>query len=288
MLINEVCKKCKMTKKAVEYYEKHGLIHPAVMENGYREFSQADVDRLNKIAALRELGLSVSEIKNVLNENESSMLKRISNQKELEVSNQQAKQKLLAKLAANQNWSETRAQLEILERKQTILSKLVNQFPGNYGKFLALHFGPYLNEPCSTLEQQAAFETIVSFLDQVEIEIPEDLQGYLDEASQNLDFAAIHNQAAKEIAQLLEDPAQFLQKNREMLEQYEAHKTTEEYRASPAYQFQSLLAQFNQENGYNDILIPAMTRLSHSYHSYYQKLLKANEMFEHGFKLNKG
>ena len=66
MLINEVCKKCKLTKKAVEYYEAQGLLHPMVMGNGYREFSGDDALRLNKIAILRSLGLSVLDIQTIL------------------------------------------------------------------------------------------------------------------------------------------------------------------------------------------------------------------------------
>ena len=60
MLINEVCKRCGLTKKAIEYYEEQGLTRPQIMENGYRAFSEDDVIRLNKITVLRGLGISVS------------------------------------------------------------------------------------------------------------------------------------------------------------------------------------------------------------------------------------
>ena len=60
MLINEVCKRCGLTKKASEYYEEQGLTRPQIMENGYRVFSEDDVIRLNKITVLRGLGISVS------------------------------------------------------------------------------------------------------------------------------------------------------------------------------------------------------------------------------------
>lgn len=54
MLINEVCKRCGLTKKAIEYYEEQGLTRPQIMENGYRVFSEDDVIQLNKIAVLRK------------------------------------------------------------------------------------------------------------------------------------------------------------------------------------------------------------------------------------------
>ena len=40
MLINEVCKECNLTKKAVEYYTEQGLIQPRITENGYRQLSE--------------------------------------------------------------------------------------------------------------------------------------------------------------------------------------------------------------------------------------------------------
>ena len=46
MLINEVCKRCGLTKKAIEYYEEQGLTHPQIMENDYRAFSEDDVTQL--------------------------------------------------------------------------------------------------------------------------------------------------------------------------------------------------------------------------------------------------
>lgn len=56
MLINEVCKKCKLTKKAVEYYGEQGLIKPVVMENGYRQFSDDDAMKLKKSQSCAVLG----------------------------------------------------------------------------------------------------------------------------------------------------------------------------------------------------------------------------------------
>lgn len=70
MLINEVCKECNLTKKAVEYYTEQGLIQPRITENGYRQFSETDTLKLKRIAVLRGLGFSVPEIRTIL-ENDS-------------------------------------------------------------------------------------------------------------------------------------------------------------------------------------------------------------------------
>ena len=77
MLINEVCKKCKLTKKAIEYYEEQRLIQPQVLENGYRDFSDSEIEQLKKIAVLRKLGLSVSDIQTVLNGKNKTALYKV-------------------------------------------------------------------------------------------------------------------------------------------------------------------------------------------------------------------
>ena len=279
MLINEVCKRCGLTKKAIEYYEEQGLTRPQIMENGYRAFSEDDVIRLNKIAVLRGLGISVSDIKTVLAEKNHLSFQTICDKKELEISDIHAKQQLLHMLARNQNWEDARAQLRQLDAKQSILSRLLDRFPGYFGKFISLHFAPYLNERIVTDEQQDAFETIIDFLDGVNIVIPDDLKEYLDDAAKTIDLVDVSKKAAASVAAAIQDPEQYLKDNREVLERYEEIKASDAYKNTPGYRFQELFAQLNRENGYNDVFIPAMRRLSSSYREYYEKLLKANEVF---------
>ena len=168
MLINEVCKKCRLTKKAVEYYIEEGLISPDIMENGYRDFSQDDVEQLKKISVLRKLGLAVLDIRKALNDHSGIALHSVFQLKDLEIEDLKLRQELTQKLAQDGNWEYVRMQLEALEKKKTMLQKLLDCFPGDYGKCIALHFAPYLNEPITTDEQQEAFETIVNYLDSVD------------------------------------------------------------------------------------------------------------------------
>ena len=68
-----------LTRKALEYYEEKGFIHPRRLENGYREYSEKDVEILNKIALFKKLGLSITEIKDCLKSDgatASSILRR--------------------------------------------------------------------------------------------------------------------------------------------------------------------------------------------------------------------
>lgn len=282
MLINEVCKQCSLTKKAVEYYVAQGLILPSVQENGYRNFSDNDVSRLMKISVLRGLGLSVSDIHCVLSSQDATALYEISRRKILQITVLREKQKLIQELAANYDWEQIQDKLRALENKQSILERLMNAFPGYYGRFICLHFAAYLNEPILTDEQQKAFNTIITFLDNTDFDIPDDMKTYLDEATENIDKAFIEDMSGK-LNNAIHDVETYIADNREKIENYIAYKQSEEYKSTPACRLEESLRQFNSTSGYNEIFIPAMCRLSKSYRKYYEALLKANEKFKQEF-----
>lgn len=62
MLSNEIQERTNLSRKALEYYEEKGLIQPLRLENGYRDYSEDDLQLLQKINVLRKLGLSTDEI----------------------------------------------------------------------------------------------------------------------------------------------------------------------------------------------------------------------------------
>lgn len=66
---SEVEKITGLRRKAILYYEEKELISPALEENNYRNYSEEDLNRLIKISLYRRLGLSISEIKNILDSN---------------------------------------------------------------------------------------------------------------------------------------------------------------------------------------------------------------------------
>lgn len=67
MKINELEKMLGLSKANIRFYESEGLITPKRTENGYRDYSVDDVKLLKKIIVYRKLGISISEIKAVLN-----------------------------------------------------------------------------------------------------------------------------------------------------------------------------------------------------------------------------
>lgn len=52
-----------LDRPSIRYYEKEGLLNPKRLENGYREYSQEDVELLKKIKLLRRLGMGIEKIR---------------------------------------------------------------------------------------------------------------------------------------------------------------------------------------------------------------------------------
>ena len=69
MKINEVEAAVGVTKKNIRFYEEEGLISPSREPgNGYRSYSQTDVERLRRIKLLRKLDVPLAEIREMLEE----------------------------------------------------------------------------------------------------------------------------------------------------------------------------------------------------------------------------
>lgn len=278
MLIHEALKKCGLTKKAIEYYADQKLVRPQILENGYRDFSEADVERLKKIAVLRRLEVPVQSIREILDGEGQAALYKVSERRKMEIEAEKAKQELLDRLYETQDWADVYARLDALEKNQTVLRRLLDVFPGYYGKYIKLHFGRFLNAPVLNAEQQTAYNEVVSFLDNMRFDLPEDLLKYLDEITKDVDEAFFGN-VASNMEEMLSDTQAYLTKYREWIEAYRKATASDEFRSSPAYRLREALAKLNSENGYNDVLIPAMKKLSPAYRAYHEGLQKANELF---------
>lgn len=278
MLVNEVCKKCSLTKKAIEYYVEQGLVSPQIQENGYRVFSEEDVEKLKKVSILRNLGLPVSDIQMVLSHQSTNILKEISDKKFLEISALKEKHKLIQELASNNNWEQIHERLKQLEKKQSVLERLINVLPGFYGRYICLHFSIYLNEPITTTEQENAFCEIIDFLDNINFTVCAELQEYLNDVTINFDENFMEN-ISSSVNNAIEDTERYICDNREVIESYMKYKQSDEYKTSAVYQLEQSLRQFSDTSGYNDVFIPAMCRLSKSYKEYHNALMKANDKF---------
>lgn len=66
MKINEVEKLIGITKKNIRFYEGEGLLSPGRnKENGYRNYDEDDINRLEQIKLFRKLGMPIEEIRSM-------------------------------------------------------------------------------------------------------------------------------------------------------------------------------------------------------------------------------
>lgn len=281
VLINEIAKRCNITKKAVRYYVEQKFIVPTILENGYMDFSEQDVKILKEIVLYRKLGLSIYEIKKVYDNQKE--LKGILYQRALEAEKEKLKQNLLKRIEAGELIENLEYEINHISSNTIIISKLMELFPSYYGKFISLNFARYLTGQIETEEQRQAFQEIIVFFDNApDIEIPTDLKEYLDNY--------LEEYSSKEGIEKMEGILQekenaiknidiFVEKNKDILEEYYQFKQTETYKNSPAYRLMEYMKEFCSTSGYYDIFIPAMRKLSPSYNAYYEQMLNANEQF---------
>lgn len=275
MKIKEVCIQTNLTKKAIEYYIDKELIKPTILENGYREFHQEDINKLLKIGLYRKIGLNIDEIKLVLND--SNIIMNIIDRKTLEINRKKEQIKILQKLQIGESIENIKDDIYQLDRKMTITEKLLNMFPGYYGKLISMNFSRYLNEQISSYEQEKAFNEIVNFLDNApKLEIPINLQKTLDEYNEIYTEKDIQKTILEKEKNIM-NYQDFLKTNKEFLKIYHDYKQSEEYQNSFVAQLSQVMKEFCQTSGYYDIFIPTMRKLSKQYDQYYLQLLKAND-----------
>ena len=167
MTIHEVSKSTKLTKKAIEYYTSQGIVTPAVLENGYRDYSARDVEILGEVYILRHLGLSVGEIKTILHDKTNEAIQAIAIKRELSLMRDTKKKAILEQFISGKPYEDIKGEIEAIEQAETITEKLLFAFPGYYGRFICVHFSRFLDMSIQSKEQRSAYEAILSFLDDV-------------------------------------------------------------------------------------------------------------------------
>ncbi len=69
MTIKEVEDRTGLTRSNIRFYEKEKLIEPSRNDkNGYRDYSEKDVENITKIAYLRTLEISIEDIRNIVSD----------------------------------------------------------------------------------------------------------------------------------------------------------------------------------------------------------------------------
>jgi len=66
MNIGEASKQSELPAKTIRYYEDIELVHPARLDNGYRDYSGNDIHRLRFLQRSRGLGFTIEECRMLL------------------------------------------------------------------------------------------------------------------------------------------------------------------------------------------------------------------------------
>lgn len=65
MTIKEVEQLLEIPRATVRFYEKEGLVNPGRKGNGYRDYTDEDVEKLRKVIILRKISISVEDINDI-------------------------------------------------------------------------------------------------------------------------------------------------------------------------------------------------------------------------------
>lgn len=79
----EFARLCRVNKKTLYDYDETGLLKPAVQDgNGYRYYTEEQIDQLSKIKVLQSVGLSLAEIKKQFHQEDvAESIRTLANQK---------------------------------------------------------------------------------------------------------------------------------------------------------------------------------------------------------------
>jgi len=275
MLRNEIQKMTGLTRKSIEYYEERGLICPKKLENGYRDYSERDIQILNKISLYRKVGLSITEIENVLNYNTlSSVLRK--KQHELEV--QEKRKDILELLIKGENDNVIQERLALLENEETICERLERAFPGYFGMMIFSAYQPFLSEPLKE-SGISAYNEYINYLDSLPpFELPEEERDYIEKNTAGLgmsEFKNVNNAKIKAV----EDIKQWWAENKDAAAKYEEFKNSDEYASSLMKKIYDKLKKYMEDNNYYEIAIPLIRQFSKTYDDYYKKLLEADDEY---------
>jgi len=82
MRINEVVKITGVSARTLQYYDEIGLLIPQKLDNGYRDYSEENLEKLQKILFYRFLKFKLNDIRELL-EGDFDNLKILEQQREL-------------------------------------------------------------------------------------------------------------------------------------------------------------------------------------------------------------
>lgn len=277
MLRSEIQRKTGLTRKAIEYYEDKGLIEPKKSKNGYRDYSEKDLDILNKISLFRRIGLNLAEIENILS-SDGNKLSSILRKKQYQLEIEEKRKEILELIIKDEDREIINEKIKLIEVEESIYERLESAFPGYFGQMMFSAYQPFLNERLDKKGQEA-FDNYIKYLDTLpNFILTKEEEEYIEKVSSSFDKSRLSEVNIKKI-EAIEDIEAWLRDNKDTISEYEKFKNSDEYQNSQIKKIQDKLQGYMIENRYYEIAIPLIRQFSKGYDEYYIKLLEANKIY---------
>lgn len=142
MLINELVKLSGVSARTLRYYDEIGLLRPsAVAENGYRQYSQEDIDRLQQILFYRELDFKLEEIKKLLDHPDYEVKEALKKQSELLQKKRRYIDDLLITIEQTIQTMEGELKMTNEQKFDVFKNKLIDENEKSYGQEIRDKYG---------------------------------------------------------------------------------------------------------------------------------------------------
>lgn len=137
MRINEVVKLTGVSARTLQYYDEIGLLIPQKLDNGYRDYTEENLEKLQKILFYRFLKFKLNDIKELL-EGDFDNLKILEQQRELILREKEKFEVILRNIEKTISNYKGEQTMTIEEKfngfKKDDLNKYENQAVEKYGK----------------------------------------------------------------------------------------------------------------------------------------------------------
>lgn len=270
MQLNEVIKEVGMTKRAVKYYEEKGLLSIKKDKNGYRDYTIEDVEALKKISIYRKLGISVNDIKKLLEGNDQAILIRIYEQKLQEKELRESELAALKDFIDEGNADKANELLDYTSIEHAISALL----PGKaWSEYLIAHFKPFFDVRINTPEQKQALQNILAYCDETTLHFPFLIKLGMKLANGMVKETRTAEEMISYYRDMRDDEYERLKAN--VLKGAKLKSGILKYH--PSYMAQRKMMKEFQNKGYNDIFIPNLMILSPQYGEYKKALDSVND-----------
>lgn len=142
MLVNELVKLSGVSARTLRYYDEIGLLKPSKIEqNGYRKYSQNDIDRLQQILFYRELDFKLEEIKTLMGHPNFKIKEALKDQYELLQEKRNYIDKLLETIDQTIKMMEGELNMTNNQKFEVFQNKLIEENEQKFGEEIREKYG---------------------------------------------------------------------------------------------------------------------------------------------------